>query len=163
MNKNINNNKGITMIALVVTIIVLFIIAGISLRAFKKDDNNISTSKDEITKSELSKIQQALFENYFKYKQTGNNNVLIGTKLSLAEATQLFNTMGSSETLKVTEYDEENPSTFYYKLQSSQLKEIGFKNVSDDDEYVINYSTGEVFNFTQKKSSDGEILYIHAQ
>ena len=54
MEKNIRN-KGITLIALVVTIIILLILAGISLYLLKNDElvNKASIAKEETQKSKL--------------------------------------------------------------------------------------------------------------
>ena len=43
---------------------------------------------------------------------------------------------------------------------NNTLLEIGIKD--SDDEYVINYISGEVINITQKLTSDGKALYITA-
>ena len=42
---NINKNKGITLIALVITIIVLLILAGVSIAMLTGENRNIKSSK----------------------------------------------------------------------------------------------------------------------
>ena len=55
--------------ALIITIIVLMIITGIGIGASTGMKGNISESKETVATAELSKIQQAVLENYVKYKQ----------------------------------------------------------------------------------------------
>ena len=51
----------------------------------------------------------------------------------------------------------------YYKLNGENLKALGLENIHNNDVYVVNYSTGEVFNYTQKKTAAGDILYVKAK
>lgn len=53
--QKINEDKGITLIALIVTIIVLIILAGVSISASLKEDNGIvNQSKEAKLQSEMS-------------------------------------------------------------------------------------------------------------
>ena len=84
--------------------------------------------------------------------------------MTYADALSEFNQLGSSESLKVQSYDgisETDPGLFYYKVGPSNLKEMGLENINSEDEYVVNYSTGEVFKITNQNASSGEIQYIH--
>ena len=160
MKNIIKEKKGITLIALVITIIVLLILAGVSLGELIGKKTSITESKDKTALSELTKIQQAVIEIYLKYTQLGNKMILKGTSMTYADALSEFNQLGSSESLKVQSYDgisETDPGLFYYKVGPSNLKEMGLENIHREDEYVVNYSTGEVFNISQKKLEDEKI------
>lgn len=161
----VKEEKGITIIALVITIILLLILIGISIGEILKRKNSVNESKDQIAVTELTKIQQAVMETYIKYKQLGNENVLKGTQMTYAAALSDFNQLGSGQSLKInTSYDNEevvDASIFYYKLQKANLAELGLSNINNNDEYIVNYSTGEVFNITQKKAINGSALYIY--
>ncbi|MBR0428327.1 MAG: hypothetical protein IJK18_09065 [Clostridia bacterium] len=166
MKNIIKEKKGITLIALVITIIILLILAGVGIGELTGNKNSITESKDKTASSELTKIQQAVIETYLKYNQLGNKMVLKGDSMTYAEALSEFNQLGSSESLKVESYDgisETDPGLFYYKVGPGDLKEMGLENIHKKDEYVVNYSTGEVFNITQKKISNGDALYIYAK
>lgn len=52
---NINKNRGITLIALVITIIVLLIIAGVSIAMLTGDNRNIKPSKKSKRRNRNSK------------------------------------------------------------------------------------------------------------
>lgn len=166
MKRVVKKEKGITLIALVITIIVLLILAGVGIGELTGKKNSINESKDKTALSELTKIQQAVMETYIKYKQLGSINILKGTRMTYAYTQSEFNQMGSSESLKITvSYDESNeidPSTYYYKLDNNNLLDMGLDNINNNNEYIVNYSTGEVFNITQRKTINGEALYIWA-
>ena len=57
MKVNLKQKKGITLIALVVTIVVLLILAGISIRTVFSDDGVISKSKDAKTNTEYATLE----------------------------------------------------------------------------------------------------------
>ena len=58
MNKRIKNNKGVTLVALVVTIIVLIILAGISINLILGDNGIITIAKKAKENIELAKIEE---------------------------------------------------------------------------------------------------------
>lgn len=168
MKKLLNNNKGITLMALVITIIVLMILAGISIGSATGMHGSVNQSKEAMIIAELSKIQQVVLENYIKYKQINQPRFLKGEKLTFAKAKAEFDKLGFSgdESLKVASYDginETDPAIFYYKLNKMHLKEMGLQNINNENEYIVNYSSGEVFNITQKKTSSGDILYVYSK
>lgn len=168
MDKIIENNKGITLMALIITIIVLTILTGIGIGVSTGMRGNINESKEAMATAELSKIQQAVLENYIKYKQLNQERFLYGVKITFAEAKTEFENLGlnGNETLKVSSYDgisEADPSLFYYKLDKMHLKEMGLQNINNNNEYIVNYSSGEVFNITQKKTASGNVLYVESK
>ena len=76
MKNTVKSQNGITLIALVVTIIVLMILAGIGIGELSNNNEDVAQTKNTIALSELSKVQQAVIENYLKYVQLKNDSVL---------------------------------------------------------------------------------------
>ena len=157
------NNKGITLVALVITIIVLTILAGITVGSITEKKGTLKTTNDEILLYELNEIQQAVLELNIKYKQTGAQSYFEGTKITRDEADdylqEIASESGKTITLKLTdEEDTLSDDKSYYKLVKSDLDHMGLQN--SQDEYVVNYYTGEIFNITTKVTSDGRPLYI---
>ena len=56
--KNLKNQKGITLVALVVTIIVLLILAGVSLRLVAGNEGILGRSESAVNKSNLASAQE---------------------------------------------------------------------------------------------------------
>ena len=166
MKKNLQEKSGITLIALSVTIVVLTILAGVSIGASKGMKSNINRSKEITAMSDASKIQQAVIEKYIKYHQMKNSTFLKGTKITYAEAKSIestFQEIDSSISLKETQnYDEIEieDGKYYYKLTKSDLEALGLSNIDSKDEFVVNYSTGEVFNISNPKTALGNAVYL---
>ena len=160
------NEKGITLIALMITIIVLFIILGISLRSKNGIKDEMYNSEDEAFKAQLQGIQHLVLETYVKYKQTGNENVFVGTEITWSSANsyldEINSASGQSITLKENDYDENDveQETKYYSLSTEDLRLLGIEK--DTESYVVNYETGEVFNISKKVTNSNEALYIFA-
>ena len=70
------NDKGITLVALVVTIIVLIILAGISINLVLGDNGIITIAKKAKENTELAKIQEEteLNELYYQLEAEGSNS-----------------------------------------------------------------------------------------
>lgn len=68
---NIKNTKGITLISLVVTIIILLILAGISIAALTGNNGLINRAKDAKAKTEIASIKEEIQTDILE-KQTEN-------------------------------------------------------------------------------------------
>ena len=63
---------------------------------------------------------------------------------------------------KVTQFDAtNNPEKEYYRLRKLDLSELGLSsNDVTNSSYIVNYSTGEVYNETSKTTKSGKVLYV---
>ncbi|MBR3132723.1 MAG: type II secretion system protein [Clostridia bacterium] len=140
-----NNEKGVTMLVLVITIIVLLILAGVGI-FYAVQDAGFATDKKLI--SELNMVATAVHEQYIKYQKTGTKEFLVGeSPYSL------------SDTI-TKDYDDKDVTvvkTGWYKLDEDALEEIGINN--SKYEYAVKYETGEVYNITMKETKSGKTLY----
>ena len=161
------NEKGITLIALVVTIIVLLIIASV---ATYTGINSIKDSKNQSYMSEVKMLQQAVLENYTKYLMTKDDMYIRGTLVQYSEMQTLVNSINSKSSgekisLKASNYSNDTSSKNpegYYSLTQSDLKDMDV-SISREDTYIVNYSTGEVINATLLVTGDGKPLYVYAR
>lgn len=149
----LKTQKGITLISLVVTVIILLII---SLVAVNFGISGISNIKDSKLESELNMVQHAVLEQYTKYKTTKDIAFLVGTKVSEEQLSKITTELGITLVTIPNTYSNKE----YYKLDKASLSEIGIQET--DDEYIINYISGEVINITQKRLSDNTPLYTKA-
>ena len=138
----VSNNKGITLIALVITIVVLLILASIGIGGAI---SGVDESTDQKLKSELKMVQHAVLQRYTKYSLTKDETMLVGDKIE-------------EENLDSNITWQKQGS--YYRINNEQFKELGITDIKDT--YIVNYKTGEVYNETQKTTNDGNILYICA-
>lgn len=145
----IKNEKGITLMILVITIIVLLILASISINL---GDDSIDSTKDRKLQAELEIVQQACVTEYTKAKKLGylDNTTetpanFIGEQVNVSEIQTIYDNWVLSE--EPTEYYKK-----YYRLEPENLKLLGLENSKST--YIVNYYTGEVFNETKKTSED---------
>lgn len=153
-------NRGITMVTLVITIVVLLIIAGIS----------VGTGNNVIKESQLENLKTNMLLIKLKGKEyVENANFKLGTNIENAtdkdariesakaelkiEQEQQINI--SDSILNGTNIDVSDTSEYiyYYKLSSQNLIDIGLTNVKSDEDngwYIIKYDVQsaqvEVYN-----------------
>ena len=145
----LRDNKGITLIALTITIIVLLIIAGITISGGRE---SVKMSQSNKLLAELDMVQHACLERYAEYKLTKNENLLIGTQIEYSVAKTLANQMGYTD-----DFPEEGT---FYELNpenSEVMQSLGISNI--EDTYIVNYENGIVMNKTTTETPLGKALY----
>ena len=156
----IKDNHGVTLISLIVMVVIISILAGISI-------NYGLTQRDDMTdgalSSELQMVQHIVLERYAKYKLTNDEDILYISEATLVKNSEIdelkqkgYKLLVDTETLN---FETDKHEKFYYVLSLSLLKKIGITNAKN--EYIVNYSSGEVINKTKKALSTGELLYIN--
>lgn len=149
---NIRKNKGITLVTLVITIVILLIISGISITGTitgKKE------TEESVQISELKIIQQAILERYTKVQLT--KETLPGTSVTISEVQSIINEINNE-----TEENINLKGKEYKRLNKKDLENLGVIG-EEDNTYIVNYSTGEVINETIKTTNNGKALYIYAK
>ena len=141
--------KGITLIALVLTIIVLLILAGVSI-SMLTGDNGILTqaqrAKELTEASSEEEFIQLLIIGYNSNKKT------YGEELKNVE----FNTVENTTSIM----DKETGTTYgigWYYLKPEDVKDYELKN-----SYIIDYETGEYIKYNENKHTilTNELLCI---
>lgn len=153
---NLRKNKGITMVALVITIIILLILAGISVTGVIRgiDETNESTQI-----SQLEMVQHALLERKTKADLTKEKlETLPGTTADYTELQNLINEINTISSANITLRGNKED---YKELSTADLKELGIEK--ETNTFIVNYKTGEVINKTQKVTKAGRALYTYAK
>ena len=168
-------NKGITMVALVITIIILLILSGISINA---GSNIITKSKLENIKTDMMLIKVkgkeyvenanfSLGTNFEKITDENEKNTRVENAKSKLKGTEIENWEELDSKIGTTseQFQEEKTNlTFYYKLSTEDLKEIGIENVKSDKnngEYIIKYyiKNVEIEIYNTQGFKNGEEVY----
>ena len=164
------NENGITLSALVITIIVIFILASISINY---GVDTLNESKAKTLEASLEMVEQAVAEQYVKATELN----LLNVKTTSEQPATFFGTIikandlpqiAGSDSIVFQKKEELAGKTnadityaeSYYRLTPTDLEKL--KIESDDDTkytYIVNYSTGEVYNETKQKTSLGKTLY----
>lgn len=146
------DQKGITMVALIVTIILLLILASVTTYV---GTGYAKSSKDTALQSELEIVKHAVMEQYTQYQVTQDKTVLVGTMVSRNTVSNIAQKIGV--TLVTIPADRQNAD--FYRLSATDLEKIGIQKATDT--YLVNYVTGEVINETKQKTSKGSPLYTY--
>lgn len=149
------STKGISLIVLAITIMVMLIIAGIVIY---DGIDSVRQAKENKALSEVQIVQHAVLEAYTNYSKTKDVSFLVGVKVEDSEVTALASTLGVTLVTIPEVYDETIRA--YYRLTQANLEKIGINKSVDT--YIVNYLTGEVINETLQKTKSGKPLYVYS-
>ena len=159
--KVINHEKGITLLALVITIVVLIILASITINIGK---DGIKESKENTMLSELGMVQNAILQRKTKADLTNEGypgETITEANINLEETIQEINDNRASGEEEISRKDSDDSHYYFLSTENGGLEELGITN--SEDAYIVNYETGEVINYTTKLTGTGKPLYIYAR
>lgn len=130
-------NKGISLISLVVTIVVMLILAGVSIYYGTRE--NIDTAYVTDMYTELLNVSEAAQQRYLTNRMDATRYPYVGLALSDANP-KIVNNIAYGDN--------------WYLLTPEQSLELNLENVSN--EYIINYMTGEVVSIKPIYHDDDE-------
>ncbi len=159
--KVINNAKGITLLALVITMIVLLILAGITIHI---GVNGIEESKEDTMVSELGIVQNAVLQRKTKADLTNEDypgETIIKANINLEETIEYMNHNKASGEEEINRKDSDDSHYYFLSNENGGLENLGITN--SEDAYIVNYETGEVINYTKKLTETGKPLYVYAR
>ena len=119
----LKNKKGITLIALVVTIVVLLILAGVSISLILDNNGIIEKSKESRLETRASQVEDEIG----LWKQ--NNFIKSETGESIENANAVLQSLLSRKLLNEDEIDRENEIITIKRNDGSILKQIEYGNV----------------------------------
>lgn len=157
----VKEEKGVTLMALSIIIIVLLILTSITVNIGK---DGIKESKEDAMLSELGMVQNAVLQR--KTKADLTNETYPGEKITTAginldTVIAEINANVASGEKTVTRRDVEDENYYYLSDSNNGLSDLGIDN--SEDEYIVNYETGEVINYTTLVTGTGKPLYIYAR
>lgn len=149
------NNKGITMISLVIVVLLMLLLA--SVTAYESN-HLISITRVQSVTTDLLLIQaqvriineKVVFENDEEHRE----ELLKGTKVSANENYDTRMALINKEILT----NEDNLDD-YYVLSQRDLNEMGLEALKASDGYVVNYQKEEVIFVKGVKNSEKKYLY----
>ena len=140
--QKIIENKGITLIALVISIIIMLILAGVSIGMIMGENGLFGQTKKAVKSYVTASEMETLSLSVFNYNITNNEEDKLGEKLSKKDVSN-----PNWHMIK----DEENTYAdgWYFVEQGNDLPN-GSKAKNN---WVINYETGEVKQLKEKYAS----------
>lgn len=150
--RKMKEKKGITLVTLVITVIIMLILTGITIYL---GVDEIEQARERQLLTEVEMVSHAVYEAYVGYQKTKNETYLVGEIISKEVANILANEMGVILVSIPSDYAEVEKA--YYRLTPADLEKIGIQK--SEDNYIVNYASGEVMNETQKMTQSGKALY----
>ena len=132
----ISNNKGITLITLVVTIIVLIILAGVSLHILLKDNGVIDKAKESQEIQDIARIQESL--------ELLKGPILIDEyEVNLDNYLKTLDTEKMREKYKVTQIERVDGANYAYVVLENKYRYKIENDPSNEDNVIITYNGPE--------------------
>ena len=123
MNQKLKNKRGITLIALVVTIVVLLILAGVSISLILDNNGIIQKSKNAKLETRASQVEDEIG----LWKQ--NNFIKSEAGESIENANFVLESLISRGLLEENEIDRENEIITIKKKDGTIVKEISYGSI----------------------------------
>lgn len=141
------NQKGITIVSLVITVILLIIITSVAV--------NIGTSV--IKQANLQTINTNMMLIQAKTK-TVSEQAKFNKDTSNYKGTLISDISDNQKILKLVDNGVIDDTSKYYLLSSTDLQDLGLQKIDIEDGYVVNYETEEVI-YVKGFESNGTTYY----
>ncbi len=135
-------NKGITLVALVVTIVIMLILAGVTLNIAISDNGIFNKAKKAVKSYDTASEKETLSLSVLNYNITNNEADKIGEKLSKKDV--------SNPDWHMIQDEENTYGDGWYFVKQGDVLPNG-SNAKNN--WVINYETGEVKQLNEKYAS----------
>lgn len=139
--------KGITIVSLVITIIVLIIITSVT----------VYTSVSVIKKANLQTINTNMMLIQAKTK-TIAEQAKFNKDTSNYKGTLISNISDNQKILKLIDNGIIDDASKYYLLSNEDLQDLGLQKIDIEDGYVVNYDTEEVI-YVKGFENEGNTYY----
>lgn len=155
----LKNNKGISLITLILTIIVILILTAIFVSSGL---DSIFEAKGSKNANEIAQLKSAVADRFNSYLKNEDTVALVG---KLAKNTESYNTVDECVNKIISTLDFEkatdeeknaeknrisnNISRDYEKyvmiIESGDMAQLGLENYSKTNRYIVDYYTGAVY------------------
>lgn len=136
------NEKGITLIALVITIVIMLILAGVTLNLTLGENGLIGQTKKAVKSYDTASEMETLSISVLNYNITNNEADKLGEKLSKKDV--------SNPNWRMIRDEENTYADGWYFVEQGYDLPNGSKAQNN---WVVNYETGEVKQLNEKYAS----------
>lgn len=142
------NEKGITMVILIITVVLMAILAAV---AIKTGGNSLDTVKLQNFNYEMQQIQGKVDAIYEKIKLGNEDYIILGNQITDSE--EAMNTLKNVKGINYSglldsqreEYYYQDNFTYYRYLTQNDLENL-FDITSEPGDMIINFTTREVIS-----------------
>lgn len=160
---NLKKQNGITLVALIITIVLIVIIAGVTI---KQGNNVINSAKLQNLNTNMLLIQSKA-KIIYEHHAFNNQEELLGQNVSSIENNEKIENLKTLGILEANETEEaQNAYADYYVWDQTILNDekVGLNDIKlKNDFYIVNYAAEEVIYSDGFKYSDGQTYYKLSQ
>lgn len=135
-------NEGITLIALVITIIILLILAGVSIGIIMGENGLLGQAQKAVKSYDTASEKETLSISVLNYNITNNETDKLGERLSKKDV--------SNPDWHMIQDEENTYADGWYFVKQGDALPNGSKSQNN---WVINYETGEIKQLKEKYAS----------
>lgn len=143
----IQSSKGITIVALILTIAVLMILASVTIYA---GDNIIKQAKLQNINTNMMLIQAKV--------KTISEQAKFNKDTSNYKGNMISSVIGNKKIDNLVSNGIIEDVTKYYLLSQNDLNSMGLEKINIEDGYIINYETEEII-YVKGFQNHGEVYY----
>ena len=160
----IKNNKGVTLSALVITIIVILILSGITITT---SNSLIKDTKAKNVLSNMYLVKGKLETIYEDYQFSDQESVLTSAGTNTPGIATKVNNISTLSQYGVTSDglgESDTTDKYWYEWDGEAITALGFdENMlpNSSAKYIVNYVTGEIIYTPGIKNNSGEIIYTY--
>lgn len=155
MNNKLKNSKGITLVTLIVTIIVLLIVSNVTIYSVK---NNLGIEKLKNMQNDIENLSDKISAYYNQY---GTLPIIDGeyTNINEIETAELIDKNVDKGNFYIIDLSALENLTLTYGKDFKNIKNTSDKNTLKDI-YIINETSHNIF-YVKGIKSDGEMYYTN--
>ena len=144
-----NNEKGITLISLIITAIIMIILATVTITT----SNIIETERIQSLTSNMLLIQAKVRIINERVSFNGDTSIYVGRKLK----DEVNKSSISNGVLTLAELESE----YFYVYDRETLDSIGLEGIklSNNEVYIVNYQECDIICPTGVKNENGQMVY----
>lgn len=155
MNNKLKNSKGVTLVTLIVTIIVLLIVSNVTIYSVK---NNLGIEKLKNMQNDIENLSDKISAYYNQY---GTLPIIDGeyTNINEIETAELIDKNVDKGNFHIIDLSALENLTLTYGKDFKNIKNTSDKNTLKDI-YIINETSHNIF-YVKGIKSDGEMYYTN--
>lgn len=137
------NQRGVSLVVLIITIVVMIILAMIALRV---GTTGIDTAQNTKIRTEMRELEKAVTKRFSNNAINEDAYPLLGKKVTVEEIMELIekDINYNSENVNYKEETISRDIDYIRKLSSSNVGSLGIKNTTGYS-YIVNYISGKIY------------------
>lgn len=144
-------NKGVSIIALIVTITIIIILITITWSSGIGNVNEANKTKIDV---EIGYLKEAVSTQMTNHVRNPEKYPFVGERLTTEEATKYISTVKSlsnSAVIEINSKINEDTIQYFRLIDSTSAETLGVDSVDKNHYFIVDYETGNVYGTVDMK------------